>query len=397
MISGNKLGIVIIAVSLVFFSFVVFLNIENANLSKISDVVDTDMDDRADIYNKSDLVDYCQYLINSEQENFNPDDIGTVCNFDKDNDGIVDVIDAFDQNPEEWDDFDFDGIGANEDIDDDNDGILDVNDPLPSPISSQLTMKYIDLIENCTVMNPGQEQEFCYRNFFVSLIDKGELTTEIITMAHFYAKQNIIEGCHTIAHHIGHYSFIKNPNLNANILQGEPMCRNGFYHGILSAFFGYLKTEEIDISNSYEEVCDEFALTPHWIDCIHGLGHGFIVYYDDDLIAAVDACDGLTDSLSNTCKFGVMMAYNEHKLTETFDVTKDIPDICDVEELTNSDKTICYSKMGQILGFLTKHDIEKGYEYCTFVDPNFQEICNSAVLGEFKDNIKEKNSIVPFN
>ena len=367
MAAGKKLGIVIIAVALALFSLIA------------SQIIDTNEDEVIDLVDNGSAI-------NQEAEN----------NFDDDNDGIVNAIDAFPQNPEEWDDFDFDGIGANEDTDDDNDGILDINDPLPSPISTQLTMKYIDLIENCAVMDPGQTQELCYRNFFVSLIDKGESSAEIITMAFFYAKLDIIDGCHTTAHHVGYYSFVINSNLGENILQAEPMCRNGFYHGLLSGFFGYLKTEEIDISNSYEEVCDEFALTPHYLDCIHGLGHGFVVYYDD-VMAAVDACDDLTDSLSKTCKFGVMMEYNEQKLTETFDITKGIADICDIEELADFDRSICYAKMGQLLGFLTNHDLEKGLEYCTYVDPNFQELCSQAVLGEFERYEKEKTLLIPFN
>ena len=80
-----------------------------------------------------------------------------------------------------------------------------------------------------------------------------------------------------------------------------------------------MKTEEIEISNSYKVVCDEFVDTQHFTYCIHGLGHGLVVYYDDDLMAAVDACNDFSDDLSYTCKNGVMMEYTDHKLTEAFD------------------------------------------------------------------------------
>jgi len=71
----------------------------------------------------NDIFDNCPNITNHGQDDFDGDKLGDVCDFDDDNDGIVDAIDVFDKNPNEWDDFDFDGIGANADEDDDNDGI----------------------------------------------------------------------------------------------------------------------------------------------------------------------------------------------------------------------------------------------------------------------------------
>jgi len=375
----NKVLIVVIVIPLAFFSLIA-LGLSDADADEIID-----------------LYDNCPNQANPNQENFDGDSLGDICDIDDDNDGIVDGMDAFALNTEEWDDFDFDGIGANEDTDDDNDGILDVDDPLPSPISSRLTTKYIDLVENCAVMDPGSPRQVCYRDFFVSLVDEGERSAEIINMVFFYAKLDIIDSCHPIAHHIGHYSFVKNPNLSENILQGQHICRDGFYHGVLAAYFGNLKTEEVEISNSYKVVCDEFVDTEHFTYCIHGLGHGLVVYYDNDLMTAVDACNDLSDDLSFGCMNGVMMEYTDHKLTEAFDGTKDIPDICSIEELTLFDRVICYKKMGQLLGFLTNHDFEKSNEYCAFIDADFYDLCLDGVVGEIVNDDNQKTLHMPFN
>ncbi len=50
---------------------------------------------------------------------------------DDDNDGVADVEDAFQFDPNESSDFDGDGIGDNADTDDDNDGYLDDEDFFP--------------------------------------------------------------------------------------------------------------------------------------------------------------------------------------------------------------------------------------------------------------------------
>ncbi len=50
---------------------------------------------------------------------------------DDDNDGVLDNVDAFPYNSNEWSDTDGNGVGDNTDEDDDGDGVIDVNDDLP--------------------------------------------------------------------------------------------------------------------------------------------------------------------------------------------------------------------------------------------------------------------------
>ena len=64
-------------------------------------------------------------------EDFDRDGIANDSDSDDDNDGVVDVDDAFPLDSSETLDSDRDGIGDNEDRDDDNDLILDVDDKFP--------------------------------------------------------------------------------------------------------------------------------------------------------------------------------------------------------------------------------------------------------------------------
>lgn len=57
---------------------------------------------------------------------------------DDDNDGVLDVNDAFPRNPAESQDTDGDGIGNNEDEDDDGDGLVDVEDLFPADSSETI-------------------------------------------------------------------------------------------------------------------------------------------------------------------------------------------------------------------------------------------------------------------
>jgi len=342
------------------------------------------------------LIDNCPNTINPDQENFDGDKFGDICDFDDDNDGIVNAIDAFALNTEEWDDFDFDGIGANEDTDDDNDGILDSNDFSPSLASTQLTTKYIDLVENCAIMDPGFPRQLCYGDFFESLIDKGESSADVMDLAYSFAKLGAIDDCHFTTHHLGYAAFEKNPDITDIIINANPTCRNGFYHGALSAFFDNLKQEGKDISNWHKVYCDKFVDTEKHQPCLHGIGHGLVFYYGDDLKSSVDACHELPDEplLNNippdskltNCINGVMMQYNDNQLTKSTSFEEDIPGICSKIELIREDSLICYSQLGQVLAFKTNHDQLKAKEFCNLFEKPLLKI--NCVLG-FMQEIEE--------
>jgi hypothetical protein len=98
---------------------------------------DEDWDDDGD--NVNDDVDNCQYVVNPEQENYDSDIQGDICDPDDDDDGIVDPNDSCPMGALNWTsaaqtDKDQDGCedeGSNEDSDDDNDGITDSDDQCP--------------------------------------------------------------------------------------------------------------------------------------------------------------------------------------------------------------------------------------------------------------------------
>ena len=71
------------------------------------------------------ISDNCPTVYNPDQANSDNDQYGNACDDDDDNDGVLDVNDAFPTDPNEWADNDGDGIGDNADTDDDGDGMPD--------------------------------------------------------------------------------------------------------------------------------------------------------------------------------------------------------------------------------------------------------------------------------
>ncbi|MGY5152163.1 MAG: thrombospondin type 3 repeat-containing protein [Candidatus Nitrosopumilus sp. bin_6a] len=316
---------------------------------------------------------------------------------DQDNDGIMDVIDAFDTDSEEWADFDFDGIGTNQDLDDDNDGILDSNDSVPLLVTEKLTINHMQEIGNCATMDAGTPKLLCYSKFFKETVNQNDNNSDVLELALVLTKLGAIDDCHFVSHEIGSASFSENMDVfeTLNGIDGS-MCRGGFYHGAMAAFFHELRENNEDIS-SYKTVCNAFIGSPDYTKCVHGLGHGLTHYFEYDLESTINACDQMSFYQGTICVGGVMMEYANRELTTSPSIEKDISNICSKSELRIFDYQTCSDNLGLSIAFHTDHDLEKGTKLCNLIQDNEgKEFCFRGLEREIND-AKEYKTYDPTN
>ena len=143
---------------------------------------------------------------------------------------------------------------------------------------------------------------------FQKIIIEEESTLYPIELSIALSKLGAIDDCHFMAHAMGHVSFEENPNIIETLsgLDGS-MCRGAFYHGSIASYFNTLKENGKSNPTSYIKLCDSFSGTSNYQDCIHGLGHGFVLFYSDDLVASVKSCNQMSFYQNQICIKGVMM------------------------------------------------------------------------------------------
>ncbi len=117
-------------------------------------------------------------------------------------------------------------------------------------------------------------------------------------------------GCHQITHEIGHAAYVRYHHDAALALaNGAMTCWSGYYHGVVERAFGGVPRAGVTVVA--RRLCTGKALhtsTFLLYQCVHGLGHGLMIYSQNDLPFSLGVCDRLKTLWDrSSCTGGVFM------------------------------------------------------------------------------------------
>ena len=332
----------------------------------------------------------------TETIDFDNDGIGNNADIDDDNDKIVDALDAFDSDATEWADFDFDGIGGIKDPDDDNDGIVDIKDSDPTLATEDMAKKYLQNMQDCAIMHDDTSRLLCYSQFFVTVTNNEDDNSKTLDLSIALSKLGAIGDCHFVSHAIGHAAFDKNPDVASNLTGMDgTMCRGGYFHGVLESYFHEVKESNESFSSNHTTICNDLIGLSNYQDCIHGLGHGLVHYFGDDLRSAMESCHDMSFYQNILCMKGVMMEYTDNLLTRQGISKNSISGLCNSSELDHLEYQECSMSIGTTLAFFTNHDFDEGIKSCELINNDeTQKLCLEGLRLEIEDSIQyEKNPL----
>jgi len=172
------------------------------------------------------------------------------------------------------------------------------------------------------------------------------------------------------------------------------MCRGGYFHGVLASYFHEVKESGNSFPDVYQIVCDDLIGSSNYQDCIHGLGHGLVHYFGDDLPSAVDKCNDLSFYQDILCTKGVMMQYTDDILTRQGISQDSLSNLCIESELDKLDYQECSMSLGTTIAFFTNHNFDEGIVSCEFIEnEKTQKLCLEGLRLEIEDS--EKYEVTP--
>jgi mono/diheme cytochrome c family protein len=151
----------------------------------------------------------------------------------------------------------------------------------------------------------------CYRQAFGNLAYREGPAKALATLdTDSRSVPGVEADCHQIAHAVGHAGLAYYHGNPAEALaHGAMTCNSGYYHGVIElSIAGLPRTKVIKIAR---KLCTSPSVTKEdflLYQCVHGLGHGLMIYSGDDLPYSLHVCDQLTTSFDQiSCTGGVFM------------------------------------------------------------------------------------------
>jgi cytochrome c553 len=210
----------------------------------------------------------------------------------------------------------------------------------------------------------------CYKQAFGNLAYYDGPETALARLATYMrTNQEVNSGCHQIAHEIGHAGYVRyHDNAAQALANGSMTCWSGYYHGVIERAFGGVPRSKV--ATMARTLCTGKAINKTSFllyQCVHGLGHGLMIYSLNDLPYSLGVCDHLATPWDRTsCTGGVFM---QNFLPGPMQITptkwlnkKDLLYPCD--RVKDQDKLYCYLMVTSRILPVVHYDFAKAAAWC---------------------------------
>jgi len=192
------------------------------------------------------------------------------------------------------------------------------------------------------------------------------------------SNSDVAGNCHRIAHRMGSASLSRfDDDVAPAFIAGTPICASGYYHGIIERAFLGQPTDKLGVVArrlcSDSQIADQRFLL---YQCIHGLGHGLMIYTGYDMPGSLKTCDGLrTDFSQVSCSGGVFMENFNSSYGVTSKYLRKNDPIYPCNAVAEGYKAQCYGLVTANLLRRTGYDQRKTADGCRRSEPDWLHIC----------------------
>jgi cytochrome c553 len=219
---------------------------------------------------------------------------------------------------------------------------------------------------------------FCFRQAFGNLTYREGPEKALALLATDDSQLPAVHAdCHQISHWIGRAGLLYYKHDPGQALShGAMTCNSGYYHGVLQVALAGLPRNVV-VKKS-QRLCsapavniEEFLL----YQCVHGLGHGLMIYSGDDLPWSLRTCHKLlTDFDRISCTGGVFMQ-NLDTTMGTSRYLKPKDPIYPCNAVGQRDKVYCYLMVTSRINTLDGYNWRKTADWCRRSERGWVETC----------------------
>ena len=219
----------------------------------------------------------------------------------------------------------------------------------------------------------------CYEQAFGNITyDRGPKAAFRIFDRKLLTDRAIEANCHRIAHTMGSAALARyRGNVAKAFAQGSASCWSGYYHGILERAFRGTKRNEI--GTVARRLCAHESVRRRTFiayQCVHGLGHGLMLYTGYDMPRALVACDQLyTDWDRRSCSGGVFMENIVSSGGFKSPYLRDDDPVYPCRDVRLHHKYYCYVMVTSRILELNGYDWEDAADTCREVEPAWVATC----------------------
>ena len=219
----------------------------------------------------------------------------------------------------------------------------------------------------------------CYLQAFGNLAYEDGPTVALARFTKTIGTNSTVESvCHPIAHMIGAATLLRfHGNIGKAFAAGSAVCGSGYYHGLLQWKLAGVPAAKIKSVTS--TVCESVKRNASFFiyyQCVHGLGHGLMLYTRADLPLALRLCHGLADNFDReSCTGGVFMENQSPSFggPSKWLKPKDLLYPCDI--VSRFDKTYCYLMVTSQVLNRNGYDWTKTAGWCRRSDRGYVDLC----------------------
>lgn len=190
--------------------------------------------------------------------------------------------------------------------------------------------------------------------------------------------------CHQLTHEIGRAAARRYGTIALAYQHGDPLCGGGYYHGVVEAVV--LAAGPADITRRADTFCGELRAAAPFsndhLNCVHGLGHGFMAVLAGQMYAALKICDVLTEPRERqACYSGVFM----QNLMALHDTSQPVPyldpnrPLYPCTDVAKQYQSQCYQRQSTYALMTRGDDFAAVFELCARLTPPAQDACHQGL------------------